>query len=284
MKKFNPRTLITLIRQYYAFYYTQKPVCDKTKLNHLIRTEQIFRYLENIKKPQIEIQDINVDFIHGFMDWSGEIYDQTNNARNVDLLKKVIDYAMSKGIVTLNPIKQITFSRSPIKEIVEVSDNELDDIYKYSGSGLNKKASINYSFSSESGLSYGDLWSFKIVNNAGIDWINGFRKKGKYGVRKEYWIPLSDRARTILQQCNGKLPYISNLDYNLSIREVAKELNIKKHLTTHTARKTFATRMFNKGYSKDTIADMMAIDTNTLKYYIKHSNSRILNEHLKITM
>lgn len=281
MKKHNPRTLITLIRQYYTFYYQQKNVCEKTRANHRIRINQIFRYLDEIRKPQIEIQDINIDFVTGFMKWSNQIFQQTNTSRNVELLKNVIDFSISKKLLTINVISQIITSRSPLKEVIELDDNELLRLFNYKGDALENKSVVNYIFQSETGISYGDRESFQIRSIDGIECICGRRKKGIMGNHKEYWVPLSERAKKILK--NGKLPQISNIAYNRSLQDIARKIGISKHITTHTARKTFATRMYNKGYSREAIADMMGIDLVTLKHYIKQSNKRILAEHLKIT-
>lgn len=284
MKKHNPQSLVTLIRSYYSFYYTQKRVCEKTRANHIIRTNQVFRYLVEIKKPQIEVQEIDLDFIKRFIEWSNQLYQQTNTARNIELIKRVINFAIDKRLIQSNIINSVVTTRTPIKEVINLEMPELDLIYNYQGEGLKKIAAVNYSFQAETGLSYGDLQSFEVVEESGVEWVHGTRVKGIYGKHKDYWIPLSERAKEILKKYNGKIPAISCKDYNEEIKAVGKELGIKKYreITTHTARKSFATRMYNKGYSRETISDMLANDISSLKHYIKESNKRTLNEYLKI--
>lgn len=283
MKKHNPNSLITLIRQYYTFYYQERPVSEKTKTNHLIRLNQILDYLVSIKNPQIDIRDVNISFIQGYREWAKDAYQQTNTSRNIELIKNVINYSISKEILGTNFITQIKTPRSPVKDVVQVTDEELDLIYNFRGKEMLEKAAINYSFQSETGLSYGDRYTFKIGVREGVECIYGSRKKSLYGRSKEYCVPISPRAKEIIIKTKGKLPMITNLDYNESIQKLARLLKIKKHLTTHTARKTFATRMYNKGYSREAIADMMGINIVTLKYYIKESHLRVIHEYRKLT-
>jgi integrase/recombinase XerD len=63
------------------------------------------------------------------------------------------------------------------------------------------------------------------------------------------------------------LPAVKNAVYNRVLKLVAEQVKIKKHLTTHVGRKTFATIMDQNGVSTKTISDMLG---NTLQVCQKH--------------
>ena len=54
-------------------------------------------------------------------------------------------------------------------------------------------------------------------------------------------IPLLPKAKSILEQYNYILPIVSNQRFNGYLKEIAHLSSIKKNLTHHIARKTFAT-------------------------------------------
>ena len=80
----------------------------------------------------------------------------------------------------------------------------------------------------------------------GEKWMNIIRKK----TNKPYQVPILPAAMEIMEKyrdhklCirkNRLLPVPSNVKYNSYLKEIADIAGVKKHLTTHIARKTFAT-------------------------------------------
>lgn len=65
---------------------------------------------------------------------------------------------------------------------------------------------------------------------------------------QEFTIVLLKPALTILERYDYKLPMISNVNYNLYIKDAVKEAKIEKHVTTHWARHTGATILLNEGF------------------------------------
>lgn len=114
-------------------------------------------------------------------------------------------------------------------------------------------------------LSYEDLTRFKIKD---ISEVKGKKvyagKRGKTGI--PFTIPLLPPALEVLDKYGGKLPLISNVKYNLYIKEVAKaagldrivtvvdrkthhvtEKSLHQAVTTHWGRHTGATLLLNNG-------------------------------------
>lgn len=95
-----------------------------------------------------------------------------------------------------------------------------------------------------------------------------------------YYVPFDKQAEKIYLKYLGILPKVDNGTYNRYLREACSLLNIKKYLTTHTARKTFATVKRHNGWSTESIADMLGHSTikTTETYYISRGRARIENE------
>lgn len=86
-------------------------------------------------------------------------------------------------------------------------------------------------------------------------------------------------ARDILNKYSGELPVIANQTCNEIIKKVAIETGIKKHITTHTGRKTFANYMKSQGYSTPAIAEMLGnTDEVTRKHYLEQSKDCVIVE------
>ena len=103
-----------------------------------------------------------------------------------------------------------------------------------------------YLFSVYTGLAYNEAFGLKeehiIKGFDGQLWIKMIRQK----TQREINIPLLPQALKIIQKYHIAedqeyiLPTISNQKMNSYLKEVAEIVGIKKNLTHHTARKTFA--------------------------------------------
>ena len=87
-----------------------------------------------------------------------------------------------------------------------------------------------------------DLKTSNIIKRNGTFWVNIDRKK----TGKSYNFPLLYKAFSIIKKyndpCEEKVfPGITNQKFNAYLKEIADVVGIKKNLTHHIARKTFAT-------------------------------------------
>ena len=130
-----------------------------------------------------------------------------------------------------------------------------------------KKVRDLFIFSCYTGISYGDLMLLTPLNLIiGIDkkfWIITKREKNGNQVK----LPLLSKAITIIEKykndddCivnNSLLPRISNQKLNSYLKEVAVLCNIKKNLTFHLARHTFATTVtLTNGVPIETVSKIL---------------------------
>jgi site-specific recombinase XerD len=163
--------------------------------------------------------------------------------------KKIIRIALANGWLKKDPFVNIKFHLDDV-DLAYLDAKELDKLMK-------KKFSIErmeqvkdcYLFCCFTGLAFVDVASLSnedIVDNEGSKWIKKRRQKTKNWCH----VPLLEPAIRILEKyesnpsCISKgklLPVLSNQKMNAYLQEIADILGIDKHLSTHTARHTFAT-------------------------------------------
>lgn len=141
-------------------------------------------------------------------------------------------------------------------------------------------------FSCFCGLAYIDVANLKQDNIRksfdGKLWIITKRQKTNTSVN----VPLLDIAKMILDKYrdklpNGKiLPIISNQKLNAYLKEIADVCGIKKNLTFHLARHTFATTTtLAKGVPIETVSKMLGhTNIETTQIYARITNSKIGND------
>jgi len=123
-------------------------------------------------------------------------------------------------------------------------------------------------FSCYTGLAYVDLMKLNEDTHVtvGIDqrqWIKTTRQKSDEAVI----VPILPAAKVILARYRGNIralandtvfPKISNQKVNAYLKEIAKDLGIKKTLTFHVARHTFATTVtLSNGVPIETVSKML---------------------------
>jgi integrase len=135
------------------------------------------------------------------------------------------------------------------------------------------------------GLSYIDVKRFTPENiRTSFDgnlWIIG--KRGKTDT--SYTIPLLEIPRIILEKYRGALPegqllpLINNANTNAYLKEIGAQCGIKKKLTFHLARHTFATLTLSKGVSIESVSKMLGhTNIKTTQIYARITSDKISND------
>ena len=136
-------------------------------------------------------------------------------------------------------------------------------------------------FSCFSGLAYIDMVNLtedNIVVLDGKKWIIVNRHKTNVPSN----ILLLDIPLMIIDKYKGKdndgrlLPIISNQKMNAYLKEIADVCGIKKRLTCHLARHTFATMTLSKGVPIETVSKMLGhTNIKTTQIYARITNKKI---------
>lgn len=120
------------------------------------------------------------------------------------------------------------------------------------------------------GLAYADLTKFdfsEAVFTNGMYRIRDCRKK----TGTQYNISIVKKAMDILNKYNLKLPVISNQKYNAFLKVIGAFCEIKKRLTSHVARHTFATTVtLGNGVRIEVVSKMLGhTNIQTTQLYAK---------------
>jgi site-specific recombinase XerD len=220
------------------------------------RYEVCYKHLSDFikskyRKNDVLISEITPMFINNF-----EFYFKTTRkcahntaTKYLKNFKKIIRIALANGWLKKDPFVNIKFHLDDV-DLAYLDAKELDKLMKkqFNIERMEQVKDV-YLFCCFTGLAFVDVASLSnvdIVDNEGSKWIKKRRQKTKNWCN----VPLLEPAIRILEkyECNprciskGKLlPVLSNQKMNAYLQEIADILGINKHLSTHTARHTFAT-------------------------------------------
>lgn len=110
-------------------------------------------------------------------------------------------------------------------------------------------------FQCYTGLSYADLLTFDvsmIQERGDRKVIRDTRQK----TGEEYFIVLLPPALRILEKYGGRLPVMTNQQYNLRLKALAAAVGLDRRLTSHMGRHTFLTMALNSGVPIEAVSRM----------------------------
>ncbi len=247
-----------------------------TQKNYFTTQKYISGFLlKYYKRTDIYLQELDYDFIlkfEKFLKAHQPVAPQKpmgNNTvmKHIERLRKLVNLSCKLGWIGQDPF--INFAAKYIKNDREfLGLNELQQIesrdFDISRLELVKDLFV---FSCYTGLSYIDVMQLTQDNlGQGIDgelWVSYRREKTSKPIR----VPLLPKALEILEKYKGNkrsaihctlFPKISNQKLNTYLKEIADVCGIKKNLTFHMARHTFATTVtLSNGMPIETVSKLL---------------------------
>lgn len=137
-------------------------------------------------------------------------------------------------------------------------------------------------FQCVTGMRYGDLMKLEF-RNISEDYMNFVPEKTEQSSGKAVRFYLTNTMRELIGQgSSGKIfRNISNTKYNAYLKEVAKLAGIKKRITSHVGRHTFATMGIQKGVPLPILIDLMGLSSvRTLLKYV-HTNQQMRDDYVE---
>jgi site-specific recombinase XerD len=246
------------------------------------------------KKSDIPIKQVTPAFISDF-----EVYLKADRGcahntatKYIKNFKKIIRIALANGWMKVDPFANIKFHLDDV-DMAFLDEKELNML-------LNKKFGIKrmdqvkdvYLFCCFTGLAFIDVKSLKysdIEDKNGKLWIKKKRQKTKNLCS----IPMLEPALKLMEKyrehpyciANGcVLPVMSNQKMNAYLKEIADLCGIKKNLSTHTARHTFATTVtLANQVSMEVVSKMLGHSSvNMTKKYARVLDDLISRDMQKI--
>ena len=255
---------------YNRYYYLRvRPAEFRTEKHHL---------------SDIPLREINYQFIRDF-----EMYlltvrgnKQSTIAQYLINLKKIVELAYKNEWIFRNPF--INYKIEDEKsERGYLTQREVEILMNWKLDKKLERTRDVFIFCCFTGLSYIDV--FKLTKEQiqlsidGQQWIMGKREK----TDMDYFIPMMEIPKKILEKYknlifkDGKLlPVKVSLTVNRHLKEIADVCGIKKHLTFHLSRHTFATLTMSKGVSLESVSKMLGHkNIQTTQIYAKMTTEKV---------
>ena len=257
-----------------------------TTKNHV---EEYIRF--EYHKSDIPVRDVNLKFIKGF-----EYFLKVTKACNhnsalkyVNNFKKIIRIAVANDWIPKDPFFNYKVQFKTVErefltkdELQKLIDKEIE------GDRLNVVRDM-FVLCCFTGLAYIDIQTLRpdeiYENEEGGFYIKSKRSKTDTG----FTIPLLPTAVAIIEKYkdhpkvvnkNCVIPVLSNQKSNAYLKEIADRCDIKKNLTTHLARHTFATTVtLTNGVPIETVGKMLGHkNLRTTQHYAKIIDRKVIDD------
>ncbi|WP_234034250.1 site-specific integrase [Elizabethkingia sp. M8] len=239
---------------------------------------------EKYHLSDIPLREINYQFIRDFEMYLLTVREnkQSTIAQYLINLKKIVELAYKNEWIFKNPFINYKIEDGK-SERGYLTQREVEIIMNWKLDKKLERTRDVFIFCCFTGLSYIDV--FKLTKEQihltidGQQWIMGKREKTDV----DYFIPMMEIPKKILEKYkthifkNGKLlPVKVSLTVNRHLKEIAKICDIKKHLTFHLSRHTFATLAMSKGVSLESVSKMLGHkDIKTTQIYAKMTTEKV---------
>ena len=232
---------------------------------------------QKYKREDLYLRELNLNFIQAFHSFLkiDKGMAQNSSTKHLKLLKKIINLAVANSYMSINPFITYKVEREPV-EIDFLDEEELRKIINFDTPLPRlERAKDMFLFGCFTGLSYIDIKTLTPEHfekdNAGRIWIK--KRRVKTGVLSR--IPLLPIAKLILDKYKGGeklLPIQDPADINKYLKDIAILCDIKKRITFHCARHTFASTV--------TLANNISLEV--VSKMLGHTNTRMTNHYAKL--
>jgi len=282
---------------------TGRPVSYKMQREYNVTFDYLKTHSEKTKKV-FDFKDINIEFYDGFIQFlQGKNLAVNTIGKKIQTLKIFLNAAKEENKNPYDAYKSRRFEAlTEEAETIYLNEAELQKIYEYDFSNKPSLDRVRDLFlvGCWTGNRFSDLDQVTPENIT--DKLIHVKQK-KTG--KKVLIPLHPVVRSILKKYNGRLPEpITNQKFNLFLKDVARLAKIndvvhksitkggertskpyKKYqlVTTHTARRSFATNLYKSGFP--TLSIMAITGHSTEESFLKYikvtpdEHAKKLQEH-----
>lgn len=288
LKKQAPKMpLIDLMKMFVSHYTKNETLAARTIQTYNTRMNGLIGYLEYAQLSTILAEKITLDFVKNFEYYlKDKKYEICYINKNTKFLAQVLRFACVKQIIKHNCMDYFKYLKEPTKPKVylTVAEVRILEAKKMPIQRL-EKVKDWFLFQCFTGLCYVDLKNFdpkkNIVTVAGVEWVQGNRQK----TNSVYQAPLLPKAKAILEKYPNGFDVISNVNYNVYIKEMMQLCDIDKvDISSHSGRKTFGNYCIEQGCNLQTVSEMLGHrDTRmTARVYTDVHKSKILKDMVNI--
>lgn len=255
----------------------------------VIYLEDFFRL--NMETDDIPVREVTSGMLDDFEHFLRMSKGCANNAavRYLRCVKNTLQYALAHKWISEDPFIGKKYQRThPERDFL--TEPEIQSILDKDFSEFPRLELVKdiFIFCCFTGLAFCDIKTLKrenIVHDAeGNTWIRKAREKtGEMSVIPLLEIPKGIAEKyadhPVVQTTGVVLPVITNQRMNSYLKEIADSVKIRKHLTTHIARHTFATMSLSNHVPIESISKMLGhTDIKTTQIYAKMQDRTVYED------
>ena len=211
-----------------------------------------------------ELTSITPSTIEAFLIDCNSKYEQSTVCGIMTRIKTVLTYQKDNNKLQINPFLNVKYGRGK-KDIVYLTEEELAKINNLE---IDNKSLSDvrdaFILQASTGLAYIDIFNLKKEDIQIAEDGTHYIIKNRCKTNTQYTTVVLPYGVEVLKKHNYQLHIITNQKYNLFLKNIQALAGIETKLTTHLARKTFATLMLNKGVRLETVSKALG-----------HSNTKV---------
>ena len=284
----------TCLKEFENFLKFERNLSQNTIQSYLSDLKKLIKYLE-IKNNNNLPHEIKVDIIREFLYLESKKIKASTQGRLISSLNLFFDFLILEKILIKNPVEKIDYPKIGFTIPTTLTTDEIDLIIANArlnkNNGLRNETIIEVLYSC--GLRVSELINLKISDLYLSEQLLKVIGKGN----KERFVPISQTAKKLIVQYiefvrnSNKVKkghedtlFINNRGKKLTrimiftiLNSIAKEIGIKKKVSPHVLRHSFATHLIENGADIISIQKMMGHENivTTEKYL------HVRNKHLK---
>jgi site-specific recombinase XerD len=298
-----PPTLLEVFDEFIEKFQKMVEKGDRspfTKTQLKTTKKKLLKFLQlRYKKDDIDFKEISPEF-------GDEIYDyltldvpkplsEATAKKHIKKIKHVIKIGVKKQIIITNPIEDFVCGGDQ-KEIPPLEYDQVLRIF-YKDFGIDRLNEVRdaFIFQTFTGFAFQDIYNLTpeniiLVGQNNERWLA--KHRGKTDVYEI--VPMLPLIEQLIERYKEHpkcvlrgvlMPINSNTRYNGYLKEIAEICGIKRNLTTHLARHTFADIMLNLGMPLEDVGKMLGHRSiRTTQRYCRVSIKRLqknFNEHIR---
>lgn len=279
----------SLLKDFKNFLKFERNLSENSTQSYIQDLQKLIRFLSdnNINK---KISEINSNVIREFVYQQTKLIKPSSQSRLISSLKNFFDYLIIEKIIFINPINSIEYPKIATKIPETLSTQEIDKLIDYLKKS--KKNSLRNCTILEvlysCGLRVSELTNLNISDIFFDDFLIKILGKG----RKERFVPMSkivkdmikdylnsERFNTITKKGFEDILFLNNRGEKLTrvmiftILNIAKKgTGIKKKVSPHILRHSFATHLIENG-----------ADISSIQHMLGHTNITTTERYLHVS-
>jgi integrase/recombinase XerD len=260
------------ITRYNTFHEFATKFIDKSpnEKGTIIHYRKELRRFDNFA-PGIAIKDITTDLLK---DYRSSLKMHVNSKWNaLKFIRTVLNQAIEQDIILKNPVKplKIRYEQGDREYLTQAEVNKIAEVAGEEGPA--QKCAQWFLFQCYTGIAFSDLLRLDVAKILAEGRIVMQRQKTK----TQFVIPLLPEAKQIL--IDAPALNLTNQKYNIALKTVAVAAGIKKKISSHSARHSFAIRLAELKISKEVASKLLGhTKSTTTDIYYKIFDKRVEEE------